>query len=104
MHTDSDPTPPRGTRRNGITARQWYRVTVCADCMHAAANGEHSTEEHRTAYTAATVRNRAELTPACPYPDCCDPDGDRYWFSWQPCEWCGDTLGGDRMHAAIETR
>lgn len=35
----------------------------------------------------------------------CDCDGDEHvsegWFSWSPCEWCGDTCGGDRYNVAI---
>lgn len=110
MQTDTDPTPPHGTPRNGITVRNrivrtWHRMTVCADCIHVAANGTaDATPEHVAAFTAATRRHRTELVPTCPTAGCCDPDGDPYWFSWSPCEWCGETLGGDRMHAAIETR
>ena len=37
------------------------------------------------------------------YCDECDECGDNTesepWFSWQPCELCGSTLGGDRFPA-----
>lgn len=38
----------------------------------------------------------------------CDCDGDEHiidgWFSWSPCEWCGDTHGGTRFNVAIMKR
>lgn len=35
----------------------------------------------------------------------CDTNGDTgEGFSWQPCEFCGDHLGGDRFDAAITVR
>lgn len=31
-----------------------------------------------------------------------DPDGEMY-FSWRPCECCGETLGGDRIEYGFAT-
>lgn len=41
------------------------------------------------------------------YGDACDCDGGdeehmrEGWFSWSPCEFCGDTDGGNRFNVAI---
>lgn len=41
------------------------------------------------------------------YGDMCDCDGGNEdhpregWFSWSPCEFCGDTDGGQRYNVAI---
>lgn len=38
----------------------------------------------------------------------CDCNGEDHvidgWFSWSPCEWCGDTDGGTRFNVAIMRR
>lgn len=88
-------------------------VDVCPDCLTVAANGAGETSpEHLARYIAAQDReeshygNGTELVASCPdiYGDCRNDDGectsgDR--FSKNPCEWCGDTLAGHRIHAAI---
>lgn len=65
---------------------EFIEVAVCTCCLLKAANGECG----------------------CVPEECSDPTerlipGDSEgWFSWQNCEGCGSTLGGDRHQAFIE--
>lgn len=95
-----------------MAAREWHTVEVCVDCLFTAANGApdydgYGETGHAERYRAATVRHGRELVAACPETDHGDPDtGEQChggWFSWSPCEWCGDTLGGGRYCAAVES-
>lgn len=88
-------------------------VDVCPDCMAVAANGAGETSaEHLDRYTAAAERWAADygdgtgLVAECPdvYGECRNDDGEctsGERFSRQACDWCGDTLAGHRIHAAI---
>lgn len=88
----------------------WDHVQVCGDCLHTAANGApdwdgYAATGHAERYRQATAANGAELVASCPCADHGDPETgepcNRSGFSWWPCEWCGDTLGGDRFCAAV---
>lgn len=86
----------------------WDHVEVCGDCLHTAANGApdwdgYAASGHAERYRQATVANGAELVAACPCADHVAADG-QCWesgVSWYACQWCGDTLGGDRFCAAV---
>lgn len=87
--------------------REWQHLAVCGDCLYMAANGASidGSRAHCERYAQAHERNGSELVASCPDPDHVDPEtGEpchREWFSWGPCEWCGDTLGGSRYCAAV---
>ena len=93
-----------------MAAREWHTVEVCADCLFTAANGApdydgYGEKGHAERYAAATVAHGGELVAACSTAGHGDPDTGESCsgssFSWQPCEWCGETLGGDRFCASI---
>ena len=92
----------------------------CQDCVIIMTNGDNSgmTEEEFATWEA----NRAAISPSLEGWEwsgvqCdswaedgapCDCDGEDHimdgWFSWSPCEWCGDTHGGTRFNVAIMKR
>lgn len=84
----------------------WVLLEVCVDCVMVAANGEHSTDEHRARYLAAVESNGRDIVASCPdiYGECHNLDGECTGggFRWGACDWCGDGLGGDRVHVALE--
>ncbi len=92
----------------------------CQDCVIIMTNGDNSgmTEEQYATWEA----NRAQISPSLEGWEwsgvqcdswvedgvACDCDGDDHvidgWFSWSPCEWCGDTHGGTRYNVALMRR
>lgn len=95
----------RQARQKGNTVKEWETLTVCGDCLMAAANG--ITDPYAVwgdgfpeRWQAANARHGSELVAACSdetHPTGCVRDG----FSWNACDWCGDTLGGDRFCASV---
>jgi hypothetical protein len=86
-------------------------LSVCADCYIAAANGhdDDTPKEVRDRFGAAHW-SKGELLAECGAPfgaDCQQHDGHGYpycggdGFRKTPCEYCGDTLAGDRHHAIL---
>lgn len=90
-------------------------LSVCGDCLAVAANGHGETDAaHVARYTAAAAR-LGELIPECGDngtgdngdAECAEYDGHGYryctgdGFRRTPCEYCGDTLAGDRWHATL---
>ena len=78
-------------------------IEVCSDCLMMMANGEigdvseAETEAHAAAMDAAWPMSEGwHLSP-----DHRESDDDT--FSWQSCEGCKSSLGGDR-HAAVAMR
>lgn len=89
-----------------------HTIDVCSDCIGHLANGEagccHADDRDgdRPCPTAVRLLRRwrdTDITPGCGT-ECCDPDGDRSWFTWSACEGCGVALGGDRTHATAWVR
>ncbi len=89
---------------------EWEHLAVCSDCLRAAANGigdPYAVWEDRFVerWHDANRRHGRELVAVCPEPDHGDtaPYDQRHGkeFSWSPCDWCGDTLGGSRYCAAV---
>ena len=84
-------------------------MSVCPDCLMAAANGVESVEgagvEWAAAWAAAVEREGVELVAACTDPEHVDPvTGESCYsvsFSWRECDWCRVPLGGDRYCAAV---
>ena len=86
-----------------MNTRQLY--SVCYPCVAAAANGLDSVEDPanaewltgwRTRYALATKHVNGE-----PWLVEYDGDVEPFYFSWSPCEFCGETLAGDRADCAI---
>lgn len=79
---------------------------ICTDCLFLMANGEigdgpRTAEEVSAAITAKwgdTEISLGSLREVC---DCQSDDSPEecHPFSWQDCDTCGSTLGGDRSHA-----
>lgn len=90
-------------------------LTVCVDCYFYAVGGY----ENRTSYEHLSDVEWKALTGAWRACQCADafydPEADmrgidpleyepEFWFSWDPCQGCGSTLGGDRVKVAAEFR
>lgn len=105
-----------------MATRTGYTIWVCHDCTMMLANGERMegadreplglltaadvtlgmlADEHhddcdlRNSYAARETENLFGLPERTEIHECnleCEVNG----FSWQPCEGCGSTLGGDR--------
>lgn len=79
---------------------EWPRLSVCADCLEAVANGlesgtlEPEALEAVSAGIARETASGATLAPDCE-PDCEGP------FSWSPCELCERPEGGARHRLAV---
>ena len=67
-------------------------VEICTDCLFLIANGEGPddvAERLAANWPVGTITLGRSG----------DTDDSEPWFSWQECDGCGSTLGGDR-HAA----
>lgn len=79
-----------------------YRLTVCADCLDADANGypnpnadpTHTPDREPLSLLAPGTLLGPDV-PALSGEDDYDAWSDGY-FSWSPCGACGSTLGGTR--------
>lgn len=77
---------------------------VCDCCMFTHANGECCDQEQHDHEPLSMVREGDHVTlGGAPHSDLCTPtdreqgcDCDDYGFSWQRCNGCGSTLGGNR--------
>ena len=77
--------------------RSIQELEVCLDCLQVSANGAPDYEGYEVSGHAERYAVAVKLYGAEPY----DSDGDVH-FSWNSCEFCGDTLGGDRFTVSIE--
>lgn len=68
-------------------------LSVCVDCIEYIANGEAETPKRLERAIQATI---GKPSGALAY------DGEDLGFSWEPCEACGSTLGGERFKAFVE--
>lgn len=74
-------------------------LAVCEDCAQIIANGEISAyEDNGAAVAAAQVAQWGEHAAHLVLGDL-----EGSWFSWESCEGCGSTLGGERHSACILT-
>jgi hypothetical protein len=91
-----------------MAQKDTYRMLVCQCCMLTHANGEccsidHGVEDGHPAPLSAVPADdditmgmlREFHSDDCNGEDC---ECERYGFSWQACEGCGDTSGGDRWY------
>ena len=68
-------------------------VEVCVDCLVLDANGPDELDSEYLARVEAYDRG-GQITNNC-------PEGCEGWFSWESCDGCGSTLGGDRHPAVL---
>ena len=78
-------------------------IDICTDCLTVLANGIEGDETLEVAAQRLTdlwPGDSPVTTPAVTLGRIGDddPDADPH-FSWQPCDGCGSTLGGDRHPA-----
>lgn len=92
--------------------RRFDRVRLCYDCylfasMGQTILGEIERDRFVETYKEAEHHHGGTLIGSCPDMDHHDPlSGEhihREHFSWDPCEWCGSRLGGERFCGAIIT-
>lgn len=88
----------------GKTKKTATTLEVCVDCLFLLANGEVTdengndiTEAHAAKVSA--IWGDTEITLGRIAPEGENDDEDHSWFSWQSCDCCGSTLGGDREYA-----
>lgn len=75
------------------TWRTRQELEICADCLHMSANGVayFSNAGHAERYAQGLAQWGDEP---------CSTD-DESSFSMNPCDYCGDTLGGDRYTVSV---
>lgn len=78
-------------------------IKVCIDCAYISSNGTHGAEFPEgfvEAYLARCEETGKEPVPQSP------GDGGEYdcHFSWNPCDFCGSKLGGDRYDSVLMDR
>lgn len=79
-------------------------IEVCYSCAAATANGVESVEGDdvatwRIRFTEAVTRHDGR-EPVMSWTF--DDDGEPFFFSKASCDYCGDTLAGDRCEAVIQ--
>lgn len=77
-----------------------FTISICADCLAVSANGVHGQElpEGFAERYADMVARHGGSEPH----HITDEFGElRSHFSWEPCNYCGDSLGGERYLAVI---
>lgn len=85
-------------RPSGRFTHDRIDISVCVDCMVLIANGDLPDDEERAAEVGAMkgIDDGWDVVMSC-------PDECEGWFSWQPCDACQSSLGGDR-HPAVMMR
>lgn len=89
----------QGDRKMTMTAFEVVEITVCVDCALLSATGE-VTDGNGKDISERVAAGQVEQWGTDAW-DIHLSDNDEPWFSWQACEGCGSTLGGDRMHAVV---
>lgn len=69
---------------------QYADCEICVDCAMWHANGDASMIDDPQRFEAVTWERRQFYV------------GEAAGFSWQRCDACGSTLGGDRFEAQVE--
>jgi hypothetical protein len=77
-------------------SRSYWEIDVCPDCIYVAANGAPDYEIYTSTGHFYRYVQGLEKWGSEPFTDQDSPS-----FSWAACEFCGDTLGGDRYTAAV---
>lgn len=77
-----------------------HELSVCPDCIHVAASGPPDYAGYGdTGHAQRYGNGLAYFNGGEPYSDDGAPS-----FSWGPCDYCGDELGGDRYAAIVIER
>ena len=71
-------------------------IEVCLDCLQVSANGAPDYDGYDVSGHAEKYALAVKLYGAEPF----SHDGDAS-FSWNCCQFCGDSLGGDRFTVSI---
>ena len=79
-------------------------IQVCGDCLHVSHSGPPDYEGyadtgHAERYAAAVARVGDEPTARVVGDTELKPS-----FSWSPCDFCDDTLGGERYECVVSER
>jgi hypothetical protein len=69
---------------------------VCADCVHVAASGAPTYDGYADTGHGERYGRGVNEWGGEPYSDDTEP-----YFSWSPCVFCGDPLGGDRYNGTV---
>lgn len=85
------------TNTEPYTWRTRQDIEVCPDCIFVSANGAPDYEGYVESGHAA--RYAQGLKQWGDEPNTIDDSEPS--FSWQACDFCGDTLGGDRFKASL---
>jgi len=81
------------------TWRTRQEIEICQDCLYVSANGMPKDGDILTPETKLHAERYAESLKQWgdePYSDQDEPS-----FSWQACDFCGETLGGNRYTASV---
>ncbi len=78
---------------------EWPRLSVCADCLEAVANGLESGTLEPEALEAVKAGLERETASGARLETDCEPDCEGS-FSWSPCELCQRPEGGARHRLA----
>ena len=84
------------TFSNPYTWRTRQEIQVCADCIHVAASGAPTYEGYTESGHAARYAQGLAQWHDEPF-----TSDDESSFSMTPCDYCGDTLGGNRFTATV---
>lgn len=76
------------------TTRQ--EIEICSDCIYVSANGAPDYEGYTESGHPERYAKGLEIWGDEP---CCATDEGS--FSWQSCDFCGDTYGGIRHNASV---
>jgi hypothetical protein len=75
----------------------WYTMEVCQDCLYVGANGAPDYEIYTSTGHFYRYVQGLEKWGSEPI----STDDTEGHFSWQSCDFCGDSLGGTRYTASV---
>jgi hypothetical protein len=75
----------------------WYTMEVCQDCLYVGANGAPDYEGYATSGHPERYEQALKTCDSEPI----STDDTEGHFSWQSCDFCGDSLGGTRYTASV---
>lgn len=78
------------------TWRTRQELEICGDCLHVAASGAPTYDGYTESGHAERYAQGMEQWHDEPF-----TSDDESHFSWHACDYCGDTLGGDRYTASV---
>ena len=78
------------------TYRTRQELQVCPDCIYVSANGAPDYDGYADSGHAERYAKGLEEWGDEPY-----STSEETHFSWHSCDFCGDTLGGDRYDSSL---